>query len=90
MNLYQSVYDQLNDLLTAISAYNNNMSTFSASVNTFFSSVATLNNLVTNQINGLTISANCLHVADSFRFFLNMHCVNFVNRSFKIGNLLAS
>ena len=56
-------------------------------MNTFFSSVATLNNLVTNQINGLTISANCTAIANSFRFFYNMYCVNYMNRSVKIGML---
>ena len=47
--------------------------------------MATLNNLVTNQINGLTISSDCKYIGDSFRFFYNMYCVNFVNRSVKIG-----
>lgn len=62
------------------------MSTFSGNLNTFFSTASTLNNYVTNQINGLTISANCTAIADSLRFFYNMYCVNFVNRSVKIGN----
>jgi hypothetical protein len=69
------------------STYNTNMTTFTSSLNTFFSSVASLNNLVTNQINGLTISANCTAIADSFRFFYNMYCVNFINRSVKIGRI---
>ncbi len=62
------------------------MSTFSGNLNTFFSTASTLSNYVTNQINGLTISANCTAIADSLRFFYNMYCVNFVNRSVKIGN----
>lgn len=66
-------------------AYNTNMTTFTGSLNTFYSSVATLNNLVTNQINGLTISSNCTAIADTYRFFYNMYCVNFFNRSVKIG-----
>ena len=85
INLYQSLYDELNNLLVLNAAYTSNMSTFNSEVNTFFSSVATLNNLVTNQINGLTISSDCRVIADSFRFFYNMYCVNLMNRSVKIG-----
>ena len=87
INVYQSLYDELNALLVKNSAYTTNMTGFNAQVNTFFSSVAALNNLVTNQINGLTISADCRVIADSFRFFYNMYCVNFLNRSVKIGTL---
>ncbi len=83
-NLYQSFYDQLNGLLSANNNYNNKMNTFTSSLNTFFSSVSAINNLVNNQINGLTISNNCTAVANGFRFFYNMYCVNFVNRSVKI------
>jgi hypothetical protein len=61
------------------------MTNFVANVNTFFSSVAALNNLVTNEINGLSVSANCRAIADSFKFFYNMYCVNYLNRSVKIG-----
>jgi hypothetical protein len=85
INLYQSLYDQLNAMLSVVSTYNTNMTTFGSNVNTFFSSVATISNLVTNQINGLTISSNCTAIADGFRFFQNMYCVNFINRSVKIG-----
>lgn len=63
------------------------MTNFVSSLNTFFSTVSILNNLVTNQIDGLTISANCTTIADSFRFFYNMYCVNFINRSVKIGKI---
>jgi len=62
------------------------MTNFVSNVNTFFSTVAALNNVVTNEINGLSVSANCKAIADSFRFFYNMYCVNYVNRSVKIGN----
>ena len=61
------------------------MSTFSSSLSNFFSAVSSLNNIITNQINGLTISANCTIIADSMRFFYNMYCVNFLYRSIKIG-----
>jgi len=61
------------------------MSTFSSSLSNFFSAVSSLNNIITNQINGLTISANCSIIADSMRFFYNMYCVNFLYRSIKIG-----
>lgn len=64
------------------------MTAFSGSLSTFFSSVSSLNNIVTNQINGLTISANCTVIADSMRFFYNMYCVNLLYRSVKIGNSL--
>lgn len=84
LNLYQSFYDELNALLVANNNYNNKMNAFTSSLNTFFSSVSAINNLVNNQINGLTISNNCTAVADGFRFFYNMYCVNFVNRSVKI------
>ena len=73
-------------MLILNAAYTTNMSTFNGEVNTFFSTVSALNNLVTNQINGLTISSDCRVIADSFRFFYNMYCVNYVNRSIKIGN----
>lgn len=84
MNLYQSLYDQLNSLLLANNKYNTNMSSFTGRLNNFFSTVSGINNLVTNQINGLTISNNCAAIANSFRFFYNMYCVNFFNRSVKI------
>ena len=85
INLYKSLSSQLNNLLTQTNTYNTNMSTFSSSLSNFFSSVSSLNNIVTNQINGLTISANCTIIADSMRFFYNMYCVNFLYRSVKIG-----
>jgi hypothetical protein len=85
INLYKSLSDQLSSLSTAINTYNSNMTAFSGSLSTFFSSVSSLNNLVTNQINGLTISANCTVIADSIRFFYNMYCVNLLYRSVKIG-----
>ena len=85
INLYKSLYDQLNSILVVNGVYNTNMTNFVANVNTFFSTVSALNNLVTNQINGLSVSSNCGAIADSFKFFYNMYCVNYVNRSVKIG-----
>ena len=85
INLYKSLYDQLNSILAVNAAYNTNMTNFVANVNTFFSTVSPLNNLVTNQINGLSVSSNCRVISDSFKFFYNMYCVNYVNRSVKIG-----
>jgi hypothetical protein len=75
-------------MLVLNSAYTSNMSTFNGEVNTFFSSVSALNNLVTNQINGLTISSDCRVIADSFRFLYNMYCVNYMNRSIRIGTYM--
>lgn len=88
INLYKSLSDELTTLLTVTNSYNSNLTAFSGSLSTFFSSVSSLNNLVTNQINGLTISANCTVIADSMRFFYNMYCVNFLFRSVKIGKPL--
>ena len=87
INIYKSLSNQLSSLLTATNTYNSNMTSFSSSLSTFFSSASTLNNIVTNQINGLTISANCTVIADSMRFFYNMYCVNCLYHSIKIGNL---
>ncbi len=88
INLYKSLNDQLTSLLSATNEYNSNMSAFTGNVNTFSSSASALNNIVTNQLNGLTISSNCTIIADTLRFFYNMYCVNFINRSVKIGNSL--
>jgi hypothetical protein len=88
INLYKGVSDQLNGLLTMMNSYNSNMTAFTGSLNSFFSTVSPLNNVVTNQINGLTISNNCTVIADSIRFFYNMYCVNFLYRSVKIGKSL--
>lgn len=73
-----------------MNSYNSNLTTFSSSLSAFFSAVSSLNNIVTNQINGLTISANCTIIADSMRFFYNMYCVNFLYRSVKIGTSLST
>jgi hypothetical protein len=85
INLYKSLSDQLSSILTVANQYNNNLTTFTGNLNTFYSSVSSLNNIVTNQINGLTISANCTIIASSLKFFYNMYCVNFLYRSVKIG-----
>ena len=86
INLYQSLNQQLSDLLSQVTAYNTNLTTFQASLNTFSSSAAALSNTVTNQINGLTISSNCTVIADSLRFHRNVYCTNFLNRTVTLGN----
>jgi len=86
INLYLSLQSQLGAILGENTAYNTNLSSFTAQLNTFSSSVAGLSNVVTNQINGLTISSNCTIIANSLRFFYNMYCVNFLNRTVRIGS----
>lgn len=90
VNLYQSLYDQLSAMLSLASTYNANITAFTAKLNNFFSAVSALNNLVTNQLNGLTISSDCRVMADSVRFFRNMVCRNFLLRSVKIGTFLVT
>lgn len=85
INLYKSISDQLTSLLSTANTYNTNLTSFTSQVNGFFSAVSGLNNIVTNQLNGLTISANCSAIASSLRFFHNMYCVNFLGRTVKVG-----
>ncbi|CAM6002165.1 unnamed protein product [Sphagnum balticum] len=49
INLYQSLEDQLNALLTLNNQFNANISTFHTNIQSFSTGAATLNSLVTNQ-----------------------------------------
>jgi hypothetical protein len=54
-------------------------------VNQFYDAVSTLSNLVTNSINGLTVSTNCRTLGDKLRFTYNLYCVNFMAQVTKLA-----
>ncbi len=85
INLFQSLKDQLSALLILNNNFNSNLIAYRVKLNAFYSTVSTLNNLITNKISGLLISANCTVIADNLRFSYNSLCVNFINKSVKVG-----
>lgn len=85
INLYQNIKDQLNALLTTNQNLNTNITAFTSKVNAFVTATATLQSLVTNQINGLDASANCITIANNLRFVYNTFCVNFLYTSVQFG-----
>ena len=54
------------------------MSSFKTRVDQFYEAVATLNNLITNELNGLLVSANCQTLGDQLKVTYNVFCVNFM------------
>ena len=85
MNLYQNIKDQLNSLLTTNQNLDTNITSFTNKVNTFVAATSTLQSLVTNQINGLDASSNCITIANNLRFVYNTFCVNFLYTSVQFG-----
>lgn len=85
MNLYQNIKDQLNALLTTNQNLNTNITTFTNKVSTFVTATSTLQSLVTNQVNGLDASSNCITIANNLRFVYNTFCVNFLYTSVQFG-----
>lgn len=85
MNVYQNIKDQLNALLTTNQNLNTNITSFTNKVSTFVTATATLQSLVTNQVNGLDASSNCITIANNLRFVYNTFCVNFLYTSVQFG-----
>lgn len=85
MNVYQNIKDQLNALLTTNQNLNTNITAFTNKVSTFVTATATLQSLVTNQVNGLDASSNCITIANHLRFVYNTFCVNFLYTSVQFG-----
>ena len=85
INVYQNIKDQLNALLTTNQNLNTNITAFTNKVSTFVTATATLQSLVTNQVNGLDASSNCITIANHLRFVYNTFCVNFLYTSVQFG-----
>ncbi len=85
VNLYQNIKDQLNATLIANQNFNINIGTFTNKVNSFVTATSTLQSLVTNKVNGLDASSNCITIANNLRFVYNVFCVNFLYTSVQFG-----
>ena len=85
VNLYQNVKDQLNATLISNQNFNTKIGTYTGKVNAFVAATSTLQSLVTNKINGLDASSNCVTIANNLRFVYNVFCVNFLYTSVQFG-----
>ena len=61
------------------------MSTFKGKVKGFEYTVSDLNNVVSNSLDGLMVSADCRYIVDTLKFTYNMLCVNVMYDIVRIG-----
>jgi hypothetical protein len=85
INLFTAIYDDLNSLLASNINFNNKLSSFDARVISFYGAVSSLNNLITNSMTGLAVTANCNSLADKMKFVYNVYCINFQAQIIKIA-----
>jgi hypothetical protein len=85
INLFQAIYDDLSVLLQNNTDFNTNLSLFNVRLSQFYGSVNTLNNLITNSLDGLVVTANCQSLADKLRFTYNVYCINFMAQVTKLA-----
>lgn len=85
INLFTAIYDDLNSLLGNNTSFNSKLDGFSSKIIQFYGVVSSLNNLITNSMDGLAVTANCNSVADKMRFIYNVYCINFQAQIIKIA-----
>ena len=85
INLFTAIYDDLNSLLASNINFNNKLSSFDTRVISFYGAVSSLNNLITNSMTGLAVTANCNSLADKMKFVYNVYCINFQAQIIKIA-----
>jgi hypothetical protein len=85
INLFQGIQDQLNSLYAKNILFNNNITHFNDRIAAFEASASDLNNVVSNTIDGLLVTADCRYIVDSLKFTYNMFCVNVMYDVTRIG-----
>lgn len=84
INLFQAIQDDLTSLYTSNTNFNSQLNNFASRVSQFEAAVSTLNNLITNSLNGLSVTSNCKTLADKLRFVDNVYCVNLMAQIVKL------
>ena len=85
INLFQALNDDLADLYQSSTNFNKQLINFNSRVVQFYDAVSTLSNLITNNLNGLTVSSNCHSLGDRLKFTYNVYCVNFMAQVTKMA-----
>ena len=85
INLFQGIHDNLQDILTKNVAFNNKLEDFKGRVEGFEYTVTDLNDVVSNSLDGLLVTADCRYIVDTLKFSYNSICINVMHDIVKIG-----
>ena len=77
--MYQSIKDDLNEILDLNEDFNDVMDSFRGRVDQFYESVATLNNIVASELDGLLVTSDCTTIGEAAQVTYNILCVNFMS-----------